>query len=114
MTHTPGPWTFRPDPDAKMRATCAYWIDGAPTYDNATIGSPIADVRNLGAPSEANARLIAAAPEMLEALEQAAMDYGELQAYMRAAKEPEAQINVVKKRLAACLELIAKAEGREG
>lgn len=51
MSHSPGPWSYR----------MAFWIDGAQ-------GRPIADVRDIGDCSEANARLLAAAPQLLEAL----------------------------------------------
>ena len=53
--HTPGPWVFRPDPNGKPH----YWVkrDG---------GFVICRVSGHG---EADARLIAAAPELLAALE---------------------------------------------
>lgn len=65
--HTPGPWTTdhkdhdAPHQDIKIKAgnhhtICTVWIDDAP-------------VRDFNAMQEANARLIAAAPELLETLE---------------------------------------------
>ena len=53
--HTPGPWIFKPDPNGKQH----YWVkrDG---------GFVICRVSGHG---EADARLIAAAPEMRAALE---------------------------------------------
>jgi len=64
--HAPGPWTCRanPEPDGRI----AYWIDG-PDWMGNEGGAPIADVRDLGARSEAYARLIAAAPDLLAALD---------------------------------------------
>jgi hypothetical protein len=64
--HTPGPWaTDEADHDApyqdikikagKHRTVCTVWIDDAP-------------VRDFNAEQAANARLIAAAPDLLEAL----------------------------------------------
>lgn len=66
--HTPGPWTTdEDDHDAlyqnikikagKHHTVCTVWIDDAP-------------VRDFNAEQQANARLIAAAPELLEALKQ--------------------------------------------
>lgn len=65
--HTPGPWTTDEDDhdapyqDIKIKAgnhrtVCTVWIDDAP-------------VRDFNAEQQANARLIAAAPELLEALQ---------------------------------------------
>ena len=67
-THTPGPWATDEDDhdapyqDIKINAgnrftVCTVWIDDAP-------------VREFNAEQQANARLIAAAPELLEALKQ--------------------------------------------
>lgn len=64
--HTPGPWTTdhkdhdEPYQDIKIKAgkhhaICTVWIDDAP-------------VRDFNTMQEANARLIAAAPELLDAL----------------------------------------------
>lgn len=68
--HTPGPWEV---------AEAGSWKDGKRTSmeyfvrrpgDDVAIASDIIDPANDDAPSEVNARLIAAAPELLEALEQ--------------------------------------------
>lgn len=67
--HTPGPWsTDEADHDApyqditicggRHRRICSVWIDDAPVHD-------------YNAEQKANARLIAAAPELLEALRKA-------------------------------------------
>lgn len=66
-THTPGPWTTdeadhdMPHQDIRIKASkhhtvCTVWIDDAP-------------VRDFNAEQTANARLLAAAPDMLEALQ---------------------------------------------
>lgn len=65
MKHTPGPWTIGPTPHYLRMGQ-----EGVPL----TIRSPhhteeIATVWTCCLPTEANARLIAAAPLMLEALE---------------------------------------------
>ena len=62
MKHTPAPWNYHPVPSDSFDGKTSYWID-------LSNGAPIADVRTR--PDEehaANARLIAAAPELLEAL----------------------------------------------
>ena len=67
--HTPGPWEV---------AEAGSWAGGKRTSmeyfvrrpgDDVAIASEIIDPANDDAPSEANAQLIAAAPELLEALE---------------------------------------------
>ncbi len=66
--HSPAPWTFRPNPCECPDCTAAFWIDSAPRSADERIGVPIGEVRDLGKASEANARLIAAAPELLDAV----------------------------------------------
>jgi len=62
MTHTPAPWKARQVPDDAKNEKYSHWVD-------AQNAAPVADVRDYGEEtSEANARLIAAAPELLEAL----------------------------------------------
>ena len=58
MTHTPASWNARAIND-DLRFS--HWVDSES-------GTPLADVRSYDN-SEANARLISAAPELLEALE---------------------------------------------
>lgn len=55
--------------------------------------------------------LFAAAPELLAALEQAEMDYAELLAYMRAKREPDNVVELVKVRRSRARAAIAKARG---
>ena len=77
VKHTPGPWTTdEDDHDAphqnikvkagKHRTVCTVWIDDAP-------------VRDFNAEQQANARLIAAAPELLEYLQYAVWAHPELE-----------------------------------
>lgn len=54
--HTPGPW--------KTSATTAYWIIYDP--DSKPVATTLGPKLNKHAKSEANARLIASAPELLE------------------------------------------------
>ena len=61
-THTPGPWTIQP---AKTGDTFAMIRAALPGYSGTR---KIAEVTDVGAAGEANARLIAAAPELLAAL----------------------------------------------
>jgi hypothetical protein len=60
-THTPGPWTYRPLPKDNPDPNRDYWVDDAN-------GSRIADILNTGNNAEDNAALVAAAPDLLEAL----------------------------------------------
>ena len=70
MSYTKGPWTFRPNPCECHDCSASHWIDGPPDAPGATIGKPIAEVREYHkGESEANARLIAAAPDLADALE---------------------------------------------
>lgn len=70
MSYTKGPWTFRPNPCECNDCSASHWIDGPPDAPGATIGKPIAEVREYyKGESEANARLIAAAPDLADALE---------------------------------------------
>jgi hypothetical protein len=65
MTHTPGPWEPMPYP-----ANCGkdyegkWWVRGPAGAEGFT---SVADLARYGPEAEANARLIAAAPELLEA-----------------------------------------------
>jgi len=60
--HTPGPWTYREPPESLDRPI-AYWVDGP----GAGGAMPIADIVTNIAQAEANARLIAASPDLLAA-----------------------------------------------
>jgi len=66
MRHTPGPWKF----GKELSAHSGEWLI---SYDAADRGQgiPIAETRPGSGQESANARLIAAAPELLEALEAA-------------------------------------------
>ena len=63
--HTPGPWDYDPTGDDKRICVGIGLVDGPNGYDVAEVYSDDCD------PDEAlaNARLIAAAPDLLEALE---------------------------------------------
>ena len=62
MKYTPGPWKLRVNPDENDRLRHLYFIDGPEN------GQPICEVRNYQKIGENNGSLIAAAPEMYEAL----------------------------------------------
>lgn len=85
--HTPGPWISREVPETD-EPTIGYWID-ADNHEKK--GFPIANVKHFTDDhGEANARLIAAAPELLEACQAVANDTthpiaGNLQAMLRIA-----------------------------
>lgn len=63
--HTPGPWT------ACNNNGYSIWRVSAPKYRAESASRTIAEVVGDSAETEANARLIAAAPEMLELIERA-------------------------------------------
>jgi len=64
--HTPGPWHFRVDPIHQGQ----YFIR-VQSYGFAPLATVRGDKRSTLKDSEANARLIAAAPDLLEALKMA-------------------------------------------
>lgn len=63
--HTPGPWNVNPNPRAEWIAIATNEHDLIATIDTPRLGS----AKRTGEP-EANANLIAAAPELLAVLEQ--------------------------------------------
>ena len=64
MRHTPGPWKVRKSRDGDIPI-------GAPTLPYVAIAVNIADIANPSAETRANAVLIAAAPLLLDAAEDA-------------------------------------------
>jgi hypothetical protein len=96
MSHTPGPWqTDQAEHDAPYQdirihagkgSICRVWIDDAPVHD-------------YNAEQRANARLIAAAPELLEALKRLMGETTTMQDALEAAQQARAAI--------------AKAEGEQ-
>ena len=78
--HTPGPWTFSQSAEYGDTRFYVAQAEGAPyTPHYSDVATLIAETVNDERKSiqEANARLIAAAPELLEALE-ACINYGSL------------------------------------
>lgn len=65
MNHTPGPWKAEPGPSKQWRVVPHY--DG---YDRRSVATTIPVAGEPHIDPEANARLIASAPELLAALEE--------------------------------------------
>ena len=78
--HTPGPWTYRQSPES----AAGDWQVTARISDNA--------VMRVGVHNEANARLIAASPELLEALRHAADWFNAMQVSVPASQHVKAAI----------------------
>lgn len=98
--HTPGPWAIKPmidedqvgifsGPGASRGDWGGGYAGGSPRY------VAVADKRDTPAETLANARLIAAAPELLEALE-ALLSYDNLGAYDRATVRQQARAAIAK------------------
>lgn len=102
---TPGPWKYRAEINRRFdpmtgepSESASHFIDGA---EGAFVG-----VVSASGPIEANARMIAAAPEMLEVLKFAHKMLHET------ARDPESRAYELKAKIDAALEqAIAKAEG---
>lgn len=63
MKHTPGPWKFEPD------SGCVEVPIDRATATDATLGRPVAYVSGIRSERLGNGRLIATAPELLDAAE---------------------------------------------
>jgi hypothetical protein len=65
--HTPGPWVVRQFPTARG-GTIAHWIlDAIPDVDGKVVANAIAVASGTNDDAEANAHLMAAAPDLLAA-----------------------------------------------
>lgn len=67
--HTPGPWTYEAGPIGEPDVEDPAFLIVEPSDEAEVVGAIYAPIRNNA--TEANARLIAAAPELLAALEDA-------------------------------------------
>jgi hypothetical protein len=101
MAHTPGPWRFAQD------GSEPYWYVDMPMQDGST-GYGFANA--MVYTTVADARLIAAAPELLATLHIAAdaLDYAQAQV------DSENDAHNLRVRLVQVKRVIAKAEGRAG
>lgn len=66
IQHTPGPWTWTKEPSPTQPCHVAYVVRGETEFGNAIVSMVFANPE-LTVLSEGNARLIAAAPDLLEA-----------------------------------------------
>jgi hypothetical protein len=83
MKHTPGPWEFRRED----------WMILAPNHEDPSRKWHIAEMRAQGAETHGNAALIAAAPELYEALEVIA-DWASVRAKL-SGEHPGALLDVI-------------------
>jgi hypothetical protein len=100
--HTPGPWTCRPISDRTLNHHRGFEIRGPETAQS------IRDV--LENEVEANARIIAAAPELLNGCELGVMMLG-IEARMHRENHAPKKAEAVEKAIAVIRAAIAKAEG---
>lgn len=109
--HTPGPWSFRKCQPREIILKRVHWEFGQPNGR----GVGIAFGPENGEPSAANARLCAAAPALLEALEQLLTDMVISQGNMRdaAKRDPrwEGCADALQPRVDAARAAIAAAKG---
>jgi len=102
---TPGPWSAHFH-ERNQRTGCGDWFFAAGGH-NVILGGVVRENKT----AEANARLIAAAPELVAALQTAEMDYADLERYMRAAKESAPMMAIIAARRAGLRALLARIEG---
>jgi len=70
MKHTPGPWNAAPNDQGQTQAPiCTVWDSNVLGYGHVVAYVPVIHCRK-NMPYEANAHLIAAAPELLELVKQ--------------------------------------------
>lgn len=98
--HTRGPWRYEAETKTIRSVPANYWLASMDSWDGAV-------------DSVANARLIAAAPELLEALKEA-RQYAELklEGFRREYSEQHAIVQTPLRLIATIDSAIAKAEGR--
>jgi len=78
MKHTPGPWNAAPNDQGQTQAPiCTVWDSNVLGYGHVVAYVPVIHCRK-NMPYEANAHLIAAAPELLEACKAQLSDGPEL------------------------------------
>lgn len=108
--HTPGPWFL----SGSMTKYVEARIGNGFLQEVASVGPTVADA-GYGDQQMANARLIAAAPELLEALQELLIDMKIAQTNMQSAakRDPawEGCADAIQPRVDAAIEVIAKATG---
>ncbi len=84
-SHTPGPWRYDADDCRIMSSALTDW-EGKP--------ASVVDLRGAmgGDDSDADAHLIAAAPELLEALEKARLELSGIESLPRHSREDDAEV----------------------
>lgn len=103
--HTPGPWTIR----NRAGYDGQIWAENAMS---AQLSIPIAETLSIGAVDDANARLIAAAPELLAALKAAVRDLRAMVAEVAHGSSDKICLCTGGKLIAGYCAAIAAAEGK--
>lgn len=102
--HTPGPWKSR-------RESAGAWKVGGGPIGEYPICTRLSTVEHMEEESYANARLIAAAPDLLEALEEAANALDVTAAYIREHTPNKATAEGIENDARKARAAISKAEG---
>jgi hypothetical protein len=107
-THTPGPWTWNAAPPGYLITTTVRDFPGTPEIVLAEVfeDATTADRDVIVADGEPNARLMAAAPELLEALKELT------DAYVELAEMHDVSLATLGSEMVAARAAIAKAEGQ--
>lgn len=110
-THTPGPWDLTPGPHGDPDIDDCDFIIGESRAAGDAVAAVVGPVRT--GTTEANARLIAAAPELLECLRRMCGMYGAFSRRLAPLlAEDEGTVWTFERANSLALEAIAKAEGR--
>ena len=110
--HTPGPWKLRRFPTARGGLDCWWVLDSIPDCDGQVLANAICTLTMSNDDAEANANLIAAAPDLLEEAKKSAKALRALADFLRVAGE-QSLADLANEAASSAEAAIAKAEGGE-